>query len=64
MTLQTLSTSGYTTLSPAYGPYRARFLTVETQITNTLASYSEQLAGSQAGARLEDLESAGVNSGG
>jgi hypothetical protein len=36
----------------------------ETQIANTLAPYTEQLAGSQAGTCLEDLESAGVNSGG
>lgn len=63
-TLQTLSTSGYTTAAPFYGPYRTQFLTVETQIANTLAPYSEQLAGSQAGACLVDLESAAVNSGG
>ncbi|HEX6395704.1 MAG TPA: hypothetical protein VFZ97_19905 [Acidimicrobiales bacterium] len=63
-TLQTLSTSGYTTVAPFYGPYRTQFLTVETQIANTLAPYSEQLAGSQAGVCLVDLESAAVNSGG
>ena len=56
MTLQTLSTSGYTTLWPLHGPYRAH-LTVETQIANTLAPYIEQLAGSQAGACLEYVES-------
>lgn len=57
-TLQTLSTTGYATLAPLYAPYRPQFLGLETQIATALAPYSEQLAGSQAGACLVDLESA------
>ena len=60
-TLQTLSTSGYSVLAPGYTPYRPQVLSVETQISQALAPYSEQLAGSPAGACLVDFEAAALS---
>ncbi|HZU78745.1 MAG TPA: hypothetical protein VE991_02415 [Acidimicrobiales bacterium] len=54
--LQSLDTAGFNLLQPLYGPEREQMLGYEAQFAAALAPYSEQLAGSAAGACLVDLE--------
>lgn len=54
--LQSLDTAGFDLLQPLYGPEREQMLGYEAQFAAAVAPYSEQLAGSAAGACLVDLE--------
>ena len=54
--MRQLTTSGYETMEPVYGPYRQDFLDGAAQLAATMAPYSEELAGSPAAVCLVALE--------
>ncbi len=54
--MRQLTTSGYDTVEPFYGPYREDFLAGAAQLANTLAPYSEALGESPAATCLVALE--------
>lgn len=54
--MRQLTTSGYETMEPFYGPFREDFLDAAAQMAEAMAPYSEALAGSPAAVCLVALE--------